>query len=182
MYIASQLKEQNIAEYLLYMWQVEDLLRAYGLDAQRVSTDYIARFDYSDAQKQEVAIWYANLADMMRQEGVKESGHLQINRNTLTWLTELHSQLLQSTKQPFYHATYYKALPYIVELRAKDKEHPDKAEIETCLETLYGIVILKAQKKEISAQTAEAVKAITSLIALLAELYRQDKQGTLELE
>ena len=32
MFIAKQLKEKNIAEYLLYMWQVEDLLRANELD------------------------------------------------------------------------------------------------------------------------------------------------------
>ncbi|MBR2242341.1 MAG: DUF4924 family protein, partial [Prevotella sp.] len=28
MYIAKELRKKNIAEYLLYMWQVEDLLRA----------------------------------------------------------------------------------------------------------------------------------------------------------
>ena len=30
MKIARQLKDNNIAEYLLYMWQLEDTLRAYG--------------------------------------------------------------------------------------------------------------------------------------------------------
>ena len=32
MIIASQKKKENIAEYLLYMWQIEDIIRAYGLD------------------------------------------------------------------------------------------------------------------------------------------------------
>ena len=36
MYISRQLKQQNIAEYLLYMWQVEDMIRAYGLDRERI--------------------------------------------------------------------------------------------------------------------------------------------------
>ncbi len=30
--IADRLKEKNIAEYLIYMWQVEDLLRANNCD------------------------------------------------------------------------------------------------------------------------------------------------------
>ena len=32
MFIAEQKKRDNIAEYLLYMWQLEDILRAYVLD------------------------------------------------------------------------------------------------------------------------------------------------------
>ncbi|MBP6255797.1 MAG: DUF4924 family protein, partial [Bacteroides sp.] len=36
MKIAQQLKEKNIAEYLIYMWQVEDLLRANGCDIDRI--------------------------------------------------------------------------------------------------------------------------------------------------
>ena len=45
--------------------------------------------------------WYGNLADMMRAEGVTEKGHLQINRNVIRNLTDLHADLLASTKYPF---------------------------------------------------------------------------------
>ena len=33
-YISEQLRQANIAEYLLYMWQVEDTIRAYDLDIE----------------------------------------------------------------------------------------------------------------------------------------------------
>ena len=36
MYIASQKRKENIAEYLLYMWQIEDMIRANGLDIDRI--------------------------------------------------------------------------------------------------------------------------------------------------
>ena len=36
MIIASQKKKENIAEYLLYMWQIEDIIRAYGLDIDQI--------------------------------------------------------------------------------------------------------------------------------------------------
>ena len=36
MYISKELRKKNIAEYLLYMWQVEDIIRANGLDADKI--------------------------------------------------------------------------------------------------------------------------------------------------
>ena len=44
MKIAQQLKEKNIAEYLIYMWQVEDLLRANGCDIDRIRQNIILRY------------------------------------------------------------------------------------------------------------------------------------------
>lgn len=88
---------------------------------------------------------------MMRSENVQQSGHLQINKNIILILTDLHLQLLHSPKFPFYSAAYYKALPYIVELRNKgDKK--DIPELENCFDALYGVMMLKLQKKK-SART-----------------------------
>lgn len=36
MFISKQLKENNIAEYLIYMWQVEDMIRANGCDMEKI--------------------------------------------------------------------------------------------------------------------------------------------------
>ena len=81
MKIAQQLKEKNIAEYLIYMWQVEDLLRANGCDIDRIRQNIILR--YPEEERPALEEWYGNLADMMRAEGVTEKGHLQINRNVI---------------------------------------------------------------------------------------------------
>ncbi|MDE7144362.1 MAG: DUF4924 family protein, partial [Muribaculaceae bacterium] len=35
MIIASEKRKNNIAEYLLYMWQIEDIIRANNLDIDR---------------------------------------------------------------------------------------------------------------------------------------------------
>lgn len=51
MFIANRLKETNRAEYLLYMWQVEDLLRANGCDIDRLRTNYLSKFDLPDDQR-----------------------------------------------------------------------------------------------------------------------------------
>ena len=36
MFTAKQLREENIAEYLLYMWQLEDIFRACRFDIETV--------------------------------------------------------------------------------------------------------------------------------------------------
>ncbi len=179
MKIAQQLKEKNIAEYLIYMWQVEDLMRANGCDIDRIRQTLISQ--YPEAERPALEEWYANLCDMMRAEGVTEQGHLQINRNVILNLTELHGALLASTKYPFYNAAYFKALPFIVELRQKNG-HKDEPELETCFEALYGVLLLRLQKKEISPGTAKAVEIIGSFLSMLANYYDKDRKGELKLD
>lgn len=179
MKIAQQLKEKNIAEYLIYMWQVEDMIRANHCDIDRVEQNMISR--YPEEDRPALHEWYDNLINMMREENVMDKGHLQINKNVILNLTELHNALLASPKFPFYNAAYFKALPYIVELRSKNgqKEEP---ELETCFEALYGVMLLRLQKKEVSAETTKAIEAISGFLSLLANYYDKDKKGELKLE
>ena len=95
-------------------------------------------------------------------------------------LTDLHVQLLKSSKHPFYSAAYYKVLPFIVELRAKSAESQEKNEVENCFDALYGTMLLKMQKKEISAETATAIDNIAKFIGLLSDYYKKDKAGEVE--
>ena len=180
MYIAQQLRKNNIAEYLLYMWQVEDLLRAYECSLSRVRRKYIDRFNYTDEQKEEMTDWYGDLIRMMNQEGCREHGHLQINRVVMQQLMELNAQLLSSTKFPFYTSEYYKVLPYIVELRKRG--NAEEPEIETCFNALYGTMMLRLQKKEISPDTSHAIKEITTFIGMLSDYYKKDKEEGLKFE
>ena len=94
-------------------------------------------------------------------------------------LEDLHRQLIDSTKFPFYTSEYYKVLPYIVELRNRGANKKEN-EIETCFNSLYGVMMLKLQKKDISPDTAHAVKEITTLIGMLNDYYFKDKSEGLE--
>lgn len=179
MKISKQLKEKNIAEYLIYMWQVEDLIRANGCDTERLEANVVAQFP--EEERPALREWYANLVDMMHREGVVERGHLQINRNIILELSELHARLLASTRYPFYNAAYFKALPFIVELRQRNG-HKDEPELETCFEALYGVLLLRLQKKPLSEGTAKAMEAISRFIGLLAAYYDKDRHGELKLD
>lgn len=181
MFVARQLKEQNICEYLLYMWQVEDIIRANDCNLDKIKETIIKEYKVEEAQKKEIIHWYSDLIQMMYDENVFQKGHLQINKNAIIWLTELHAKLNKSPKYPFYQTAYFKALPFIVELRAKQKEN-ESSELEVCFEALYGVMLLRLQKKEISKDTLKAIDAISQFLSLLANYYKKDNQGELELE
>jgi hypothetical protein len=190
MFIAQELRKKNIAEYLLYMWQIEDTIRAFGCSLSRIRDEYVARFDYDDEQKEEELDWFGNLIRMMNQEGCRQQGHLQINRTTLQLLADLHQQLLASSKFPFYNTAYYKVLPFIVELRKRgsnkqaDSQQEGRSaaldEVETCMNALYGVMMLRLQKKEITPNTQHAVKEISTFIGMLSDYYKKDKEEGLE--
>lgn len=180
MFIAKSIREKSVVEYLLYMWQMEDLIRAYGCSLTRIRREYIDRFDYTDQQKDEEEDWFGDLIRMMNQEGKREKGHLAIDEVLLQDLGDLHVRLLQSTRFPFYSAEYYRVLPFIVELRQKgDKEI---GEVETCLNALYGVMLLRMRQKPISPETAHAIKAITTFLGMLSDYYIKDRTEGLEWE
>ena len=178
MFTANELRQRNIAEYLLYMWQIEDTIRAFGCSLSRIRREYVPRFDYTEEQMEEEIDWFGNLIKMMNEEGCREKGHLQINKVTLQLVSELHQQLLSSPKFPFYNAAYYKVLPFIVELRNRGANR-EEGEIETCLNALYGVMMLRLQNKEVSPNTAHAVKEISTFIGMLSDYYKQDKEEPL---
>ena len=179
MITASEKKRENIAEYLLYMWQIEDLIRAYKLDIDKIQENIIDKYnDLDDAKRNEMREWYESLIDMMRREGVVEKGHLQINKNVIIALDDLNHRLLSDTKFASYSAQFYHTLPIIVELRSKSGDNK-VGEIETCFNALYGILMLRLQGKEISEETKQATAQISKFLALLSHYYKQDYNNEL---
>lgn len=174
MITASAKKRENIAEYLLYMWQIEDLIRANKLDIDNIRHNIIENYrNLTPQQTKEMDEWYESLIDMMRREDVTEKGHLQINKNVIIALEDLNRRLLADTKFATYSAQYYHTLPIIVELRAKAGENK-AGEIETCFNALYGILMLRLQGKEISEETAQAATQISKFLAILSHYYKKD--------
>ncbi len=181
MFVSRELRKKNIAEYLLYMWQVEDLLRANDLSIEKVKSSLVESYNLAEEQKRELTEWYENLIEMMNIEDVKENGHLQINRNVIIMLTDLHLRLLKSPKVPFYTAAYYKVLPYIVEFRNKSNGR-EKSELENCFDALYMVWMMKLQHRTINEETLAATAEITKFISMLSLYYSEEEAGRLDLE
>ena len=168
MTIADKLRRTDISAYLLFMWNIEDVVRVYNLDFDRIDAEYIAKFP--EEERDATRDWMENIVKMMQLENVRRHGHLQINKNVLIRLNDLHRELLKSPKFPEYGAEFYRTLPYIVELRAKAGDNPAD-EIETCFNALYGTMLLRMQGKEVSEGTNQAVQQITKFINMLSRFF-----------
>lgn len=180
MFTASEKKRENIAEYLLYMWHIEDLIRANLLDIDKIDETIIEKYtSLTPEQKKQLKKWYESLIDMMKREGIVETGHLQLNKNVIIQLNDLHNRLLSNQKYADYAAEYYKTLPLIVELRAKAGENK-AGEIETAFNALYGLMILRLGGKDVSAETALAGRQISRFLAMLSKYYKLDYNNLLE--
>ncbi|HSH50477.1 MAG TPA: DUF4924 family protein [Bacteroidales bacterium] len=180
MIIAKAKKRENIAEYVLYMWQIEDLIRAHNFDIEKISKNIIDKFDQPAAVKNEIKNWYEGLIDLFKEEGIEKNGHLQFIQNTVYELNDLHLRLLKSPEHLDYIDVYNHARDGIIELTNKSKGNVEN-EIEACFNGLYGILVLRLQQKTISPLTAEAMGQISRLIALLSRKYKFFEEGSIEL-
>ena len=142
-------KKDNIAEYILYLWQMEDWLRAFP--------------DQADATPE-----LHELNEMMHREGIIESGHLALAQNALSELEELHRSLLD--EDALYRAAILRLQPSLNLLKAKT-DRPTMSDIEACLVLLYQIMMLRLQKREISAETADVQQRATQLLQFLSKTY-----------
>lgn len=181
MIVSQQLRKKNIIEYLLYMWQVEDLLRGAQLNADALAAKVLAGATIPESTANAWREWYNGLSDMMRLEGVTQTGHLGINNNVLQDITELHKRLLELEAMELYKDKYYKALPFIVEFRGKSGKK-NCSDIESSLDFMYSIWLLKLQKKEITQQTQKVVDAIGGMLSMLAGYFAQYESGELDLD
>ena len=175
MIVAQQKKKENTAEYLLYMWQVEDLIRACGFDMQQIEAKVISRFAVDDDVRHQIYEWYDNLRLMMLNEHLEKSGHLQINKNVLNELEEWHLSFLQSDWE--YQAVCQRVLPVIAEFRMKNAEgDAHSSDMELCFNLLYMTMLMRMQQKTLSASTEEAIKAVSDLLrTLLLKIKRKEE-------
>lgn len=179
MLISQKLRESNISEYLLYMWQMEDLIRAANCDVDTLSSWIIDKSEIEDDLKREWRGWFSNLIEMMLSEEKRLSGHLQINENVMINLSELHVKLLNSSVAELYKEQYYKSLPFIVEFRKK-RGRVDSGELYDCFDMMYGVLMLRLQKREITDVTLQASQSVSALLSQLSEYYKRWRCGELE--
>lgn len=181
MLIANKLRNRNRSAYIVYMWQLEDILRGLDFNAERVASELADRFDADQDTRKEMAAWYGQLCTMMLEEGCRQRGHLQICKNAVQELEELHAALLRSEKIFDYRALYERAKPIIGELRLKqgEAEAQQKSDVEIMLEALYLTTMLRLKGEKVSEETLSAVGQTTKLLDLLSTYYERDRAGEL---
>ena len=180
MFTAKQKRKKNIAEYILYLFQVEDLIRACGLDMEIINKQLVSQYKTDTNTITEISAWYKNLVLMMKKEGIQQKGHLQFLVNLVNDVNEFHMKLMETRKVPEYVQTYVSVAGLITELKIKSNVLSNNIFIS--LEAVYGYLLLKIQKKEITPETQEAMEFIVGWLNQLSALYKDYEEEKLELE
>ena len=180
MIIAQEKRKTNIAEFILYMWQVEDLIRSSKFNFSHIDKIVISKFSLPEKTLDEIRTWYINLITLMIDENIQERGHMSFLTNLIRELNDLHLRLLHSADEKKYQQIYQKASENIKSFKQKSPE-TYSSEIEVCLTGLYGYLMLRLQQSEISPETKAAMTSFSNLLAALSTRFREIEEGLKEL-
>lgn len=179
MLIAQQKERENIAEYILYMYQIEDVIRAYRFDMEEILEHYVRPQLPDDSFLGQYRAWYQRIINEMKSNKLEKVGHLLSLNEVMVELSYLHTTLLTATKDPKYLGIYEVASRNINEF--KDKSNlKDKNDVEIAFHAMYMKLLLRLQKKEISAETEEAFDSMRIMLAYLSQGYHKMKAGDLD--
>lgn len=178
MLIAKQKRKENIAEYILYLYQIEDLIRAFQLDIDLIESQLVSKYQVDDKTLAEIAAWYKNLVVMMQKEGIAEKGHLQFLSNHIRELNEFHLKLLETGTNEMYVKVFQAVAGLLTELKTKNRQADN--DMQLCFDAIYGYLLLKMKNSEITNETTEAVKRLSNWLGSLSKLFQEFEAGDLE--
>lgn len=179
MLIAREKEKSNIAEYILYMWQIEDIIRFNNFDLSQITSIIIDKFETSAEVKYEMKFWYQNLIEQMMKEGIANSGHLSFTLKHVEELNNLHNSLLTTIQDIEYQQVYMQAKDNINNFIIKSGGEA-RNEVHACLTGLYGFLMLKLKRADINNSTKEAMQTFSKLLATLANRYSKLQKGELK--
>ncbi|MDR0754096.1 MAG: DUF4924 family protein [Prevotellaceae bacterium] len=174
MLIAKQMRRENIAEYILYLWQIEDLLRALNFDEIEIYKTLVEPLQVDENTKKQTLAWYMGTVQLLRFEKKQQSGHTSHSLHLIADLNDVHLYLLQKDEK--YAELYRMAKASITDFGKKLERH-EESELELCFHALYARMLLNMKNCEISAETQQAIDAIAKMIAFLSAKYLRYESG-----
>lgn len=180
MLIALQKRKENIAEYILYLWQLEDLLRAMQLSPEAIYATLVAKIsDADEQQKENIFNWYMQIVDLLRKEGKETQGHLEHTLHLIGDLHNLHLQLMKLPIGEHYRQTYARLVPALPRLRELI-DNEDMSDTELCFRALYAAMLYRIRgggEKAIE----DTLAVVSPAIGELAALYGKVERGEVDL-
>ena len=179
MQTAAQKKVENIAEYVLYMYHVEDTIRKFLFNIPLLMEKYV-KLQLPDASfLGQYENWYSSIAHELQQTGKETSGHISEVEEVITELIYLHNTLLSVVKDVKYIGLVEASLIYLEEFKSKS-EMPNNHDVEILLHAMNMKLQLKVRKTEISQETEEAFDSMRIQLAYLTREFHKMKSGNWE--
>ena len=178
--IALAKRRENIAEYILYLWQIEDLLRALQFSPEAIYSQLIAPRGIEEGQRHNYLIWYMDIANLLREEGKEEKGHLEHTLHLIGDLNDLHLQLMKLPAGARYRELYARLEPELPRLRAVLGRN-ETSDTELCFRALYAAMLYRIRGEGGQQAVADTVEYISPAIAELASMYGKVERGEIDL-
>jgi DNA-binding ferritin-like protein (Dps family) len=172
MLIAEKKRKENISEYIIFMYQTEDLIRNYQFKLDEIEQYVISHFPVEDAEKKKITQWYTQVLETMKAEGLEKGGHLKEVQDLVDYLSGLNQELLMSDRT--YRNLYDQAKLHI-------NKHMSLAEgkitdpIQICLNGLYGLLLLRLSGKPVSEEQKQSLSSFGDVLSYLSYKYKQRK-------
>ncbi len=179
--IAQAKRKENIAEYILYLWQLEDLLRALQFSPEAIYSQLVAPRQVDEEQKHIYLLWYMDIVNLLRKEGKEESGHLEHTLHLIADMHNLHLQLLHNPAGEHYRQTFSRLLPQLPQLRTMVKKE-DISDTELAFRALYAAMLYRIKGDEKRAATInDTIELVSPVVGELAALYGKVERGEIDL-
>ncbi|MBW7867576.1 MAG: DUF4924 family protein [Brumimicrobium sp.] len=180
MLIAQERFESNIAEYIIYMYQIEDLMRAYTFDLDQITENIIQPQVKEDEDIQPIISWYEEIIEEMNSRGLQKKGHLYRVGEVMTELIYLHKMLMEVAQDEQYIHLLSHAEENVKAFRDKS-DLKDNHLVEICFQALYLKLLLKLKGSEIGKETEKALDTMREVLAYLSNAYHMMKSGDMSM-
>ena len=180
--IAQAKRRENIAEYILYLWQLEDLLRALQFSPEAIWSQLVAgRSEADEEHKQLCFLWYMDIVDLLRREGKEQKGHLDHTLHLIADLNDLHLQLLKLPAGEHYRTTFARLEPSLPELRVLAGEGVSGGDIELCFRALYAAMLYRIKGQGTRSAVTDTIELVSPVVAELAAMHKKVERGEIDL-
>ncbi len=176
---AQQLRKSNIAEYILYLWQLEDMFRALQFSPEAIYSQFVAPRNLSEESKAVVLNWYMELVDLLQREKHEEKGHLEHTMHLIADLHNLHLQLLKLPIGARYRTLFTRLEEVLPDLRAIFGS--EISDTELSFRALYAAMLYRIKGDDQRGAVMDTLEYISPVIAELAKVYGQSERGEIDL-
>ena len=175
MLLADKKKQENISEYIIYMYQTELLIRNFEFDIEKIQDHVLKNIPaelLDDPGRLALKNWYISTIDTMKSEKLTSEGHLSEVQEIVQELSNLSLNLQVENEE--YAGVFGSARPYIrASIQTSGGLITDP--IQACLNGVFGFLLSRMNDKKIDEDTQKAVDSFGNVLSLLSYHYGNPK-------
>jgi hypothetical protein len=169
--VATEKLRTNVSEFIIYMYQMEDLIRIYNFNLEDIKQYVIHHFPVQDSEKKQMEDWFRDLMQRMKKQEVTERGHLAEVQVYVDELLRIKEHLLPT--DPEFAAIYNAARPHIRE-SIMESHGMVKNDVQACLNGIYGLLLCRMNDKEVPEEIEKSLHCFGDVLSYLSYHYRKE--------